>query len=94
MAHLSYLIVLVGFVHIASCDHFNDNVECGPADTACECDAEATVCTFQFYVEHVFTFAKYNTRIPYAMGQGELYYIDDSGNFVSYRGKGKCMEGN
>ena len=94
MAHLSYLIVLVGFVHIASCDHFNDNVECGPADTACECDAEATVCTFQFYVEHVFTFAKYNTSIPYAMGQGELYYIDDSRNFVSYRGKGKCMEGN
>lgn len=66
------------------------NVQCGPIDTACECDAGATVCIFQFYVENVFTFTRYNSSRPYS--EGELVYIDESGNVVSHHQKGICLE--
>ena len=50
------LLVLVGLTaQLVSCADFKHNVECGPTDTVCECDADATVCSFQFYVEYVFT---------------------------------------
>ena len=58
-----------------------------PVDTACECDAEVTVCSFQFYVEYIFT------SVPYAHGQGEIYYIDEEGNFISYyRDQDACID--
>ena len=90
------LLVFAGLAaQLVSCAHFNNhNVDCGPADQVCECDADATVCSFQFYVEYVLTFAKYNSSIRYAQGQGELYYINGTGDFVSYRGTGVCMDGN
>ena len=88
-------LVFVGLTaQLVSCAHFNHIVECGPADKVCECVADATVCSFQFYVEYVLTFAKYNSSIRYAEGQGELYYINGTGDFVSYRGTGECMDGN
>ena len=88
------LLVLVGLTaQLVSGADFNHNVECGPTDTVCECDADATVCSFQFYVDYVFTFAKYNSSIPYALGQGELHYINSSGHLVSYRDIGECMYG-
>ena len=90
------LLVFAGLAaaQLVSCADFNHKVECGPADVACECDADATVCIFEFYVEYVLTFAKYNNSIRYSQGQGELFYIDDTGNFISYRGLGKCKDGN
>ena len=89
------LLVFVGLAaQLVSCAHFNHNVECGPTDAVCECDPDATVCSFQFYVEYVFTFAKYNSSIRYAQGQGELFYINNLGNFISYRGYGLCLDGN
>jgi hypothetical protein len=87
------LLVLAGIAQLVISAHFNDNVECGPLDTACECDPEATVCSFQFYVEYVYTFARYNSSRPYAQGQGELYYIDGEGNFIQTRMRGICMDG-
>ena len=86
------LLLLIGLVQLVSSAHFTDTVECGPVDTACECDAEATVCSFQFYVEYVLTFTKYNTSIPFAQGPGQIHYINNEGNFVPLRGS-KCMEG-
>ena len=74
--------------------HFNDFVDCGPVDTACECEPDATVCTFQLYVEHAFTFTKYNTSRPYAQGQGELFHIDENGAFSFTRERGICQDRN
>ena len=71
------LIVFVAFAQqLVSCAHSNDFVDCGPVDTACECDAEATVCTFQFYVEYVFTFAQVQQQHPLCQGSRR------TGNFV------------
>ena len=37
------ILVLVGLTaQLVSCADFNHNVECGPTDTFCECDADAT----------------------------------------------------
>jgi FtsP/CotA-like multicopper oxidase with cupredoxin domain len=94
MGCILYLFVFAGVAApLVASDHINDNVECGPLDTACECDPEATVCSFQFYVEYINTFARYNFSRPYATGQGELYYIDDGGSFVQARARGRCMDG-
>ena len=93
MAGFLPILLVVGFIQLVSCAELNDFVECGPVDTACECDAEATVCSFQFYVEHIFTFSRYNSSVPYAHGQGEIYYIDEEGNFVSYRDQDACIDG-
>ena len=65
-------------------------VQCGPIDSACECDAEASVCLFQFYVEEVLTFTRYNLSRPHT--EGELFYIDEAGNVLSYDQKGICVE--
>ena len=90
-----FLLVFAGLaVQLVFCAQFNHNVECGPVDAVCQCDPDATVCTFELYVEYVLTFAKYNSSIRYAQGQGELFYIDDTGNFISYQGQGKCIDGN
>ena len=76
------------------------SVECGPADTACVCDSSATVCKFQFYVELVPTFVKFNSSRPYTQGQGERVYISSTGDIVPYNsggrtpGRGVCMQGN
>ena len=43
------------------CFALDHEVSCGPTDRVCECDPGANVCIFQFYVEYVFTFAKYNS---------------------------------
>ena len=89
------VLVFVGLAaQLVSCAHFNHNVECGPPDQVCECDADATVCTFQFYIEYILTFAKYNSSIRYAQGQGQLHYINGTGDIVSYQKATKCMEGN
>ena len=69
------------------------NVECGPVDTACECDASAAVCVFQLYIERIFTFTKYNSTILYPNGQGEIFYIDEEGDIVSLRKMERCLEG-
>ena len=90
----TYFVLSLVFVGLASSAHINDNVECGPVDTACECDAEADVCTFQFYVENVYTFAKYNFSVPYSHGQGERYIIGDTGDLESLQGRGRCKAGN
>ena len=87
---LCVLCVRVGAVH----SQVTHDVQCGPIDTACECDAGADVCRFQFYVENVYTFTRYNSSRPYAQGQGELFYINEEGELVSYRHEGVCLEGN
>ena len=82
-----YFAALILYVSIAIVTPFvqrKHNVECGPIDSACECDPNAAVCVFQLYVETVFTFTRYNLSRPYAQGQGELFFIDADGNTVSY----------
>ena len=92
MFHLLVLVELASFVSSASV--VNDFVQCGPVDTACECDDEATVCIFQLYIERVFTFTKYNYSVPYSHGQGEPYYINSMGEFVPYHNRSRrCMDG-
>ena len=86
------VVVLLSFWRAVSPTEETHEVECGPVDTACECDAGASICKFQFYVEDVFTFTRYNTSIPHAQGQGQQGYIDEEGNFVSNRIR-KCAEG-
>ena len=94
MGHYSLLVFVGLAAQLVSGAQYNHKVECGPVDAVCECDPDATVCSFEFYVEYVFTFAKYNTSIRYSQGQGELFYINDTGNFISFRGQEKCMDGN
>jgi hypothetical protein len=73
----SLLLVLVVLTQQVSSTQVEDFVECEPVDTACECDADATICIFQLYIERVFTFTKYNYSLPYSHGQGESYYINN-----------------
>ena len=87
------ILLLAGLAQLVASAHFNDFVECGPLDTACECAVDATVCTFQLHVEYAFTLTRYNFSLPYLQGQGEHVYIDKTGNFVATNGRGKCNEG-
>ena len=65
----TYFVLSLVFVGLASSAHINDNVECGPVDTACECDAGADVCTFQFYVENVCIPSSTSTTSAFSHGQ-------------------------
>ena len=67
------------------------NVQCGPIDTVCQCRANATVCQFEFYVELVFTFTRYNLSRPST--EGEIFFINEEGEFVSSQKKGTCIDG-
>ena len=87
MGHYSLLVFVGLAAQLVSGAQYNHKVECGPVDAVCECDPDATVCSFEFYVEYVFTFAKYNTSIRYSQGQGELFYINDTGNFISFEAR-------
>ena len=59
--------VLVAMAVIAFSADLNDFVECGHVDSSCKCDAEATVCIFQLYVEYVFTFTMYYFTLRHRM---------------------------
>ena len=87
-------LVLLVLAQGVSSTQVEDYVECEPVDTACECDPKATVCIFQLYIERVFTFTKYNYSVPYSHGQGEAFYINDDGEFVSIRDVDRCIAGN
>lgn len=68
------------------------NVQCGPTDTSCECNINATACVFQLYIENVFTFTRYNSSGPYTLDQGEIVRINSEGDIVPYREKGISSE--
>ena len=81
MATLIVFLLTLGIVGVKSA--LIDDVVCGPTDAACECNAEATVCKFRFYVELLHTFMRFNTSLP--QGQGERVYIDSvTGEITPY----------
>lgn len=97
-AHLEVAIIfLVGYVLqsslISTTEIIIDEVDCGPADQACQCNPSATACHFQLYVDLVPTFTRFNTSLFHF--QGERMYIDEkTGKFTLYAGgPGICYDG-
>ena len=78
-------------------DVMNEILNCEYGNPACECSANATVCTFNLEIDEIRTFTSYPklfvdepTGVAMRGTQGVIYYFDDNGNPVPLQPNRTC----